>query len=212
LAALRTNFFLVDVDDSMVDVGTIAPYDEDRHRALEEAHGDQYVFRWRGNALEVVRAAANAASLGMDFKQRSPVTETSKTVKYDEHEAAVIESAVSAFKRVRSDMASGDQGHRDRPDSEIQPITATRSISASRGLPREAGGDQLDAASPTTSVRDNEKRQEIQMPLMIMSSARTISVRRAARFVTRGPSALAGMAASSEPSAMRRWPSTSTSK
>lgn len=39
MAALRTNFFLVDVDDAMVDVGTIAPYDEERRNALEEAHG-----------------------------------------------------------------------------------------------------------------------------------------------------------------------------
>jgi hypothetical protein len=33
------------------------------------------------------------------------LTETSRTVKYEEHEGAVIESAVSAFKRVRTDMA-----------------------------------------------------------------------------------------------------------
>src|SRR5690606_23898140 len=33
------------------------------------------------------------------------LTETSRTVKFEEHEGAVIESAVAAFKRVRSEMA-----------------------------------------------------------------------------------------------------------
>lgn len=33
------------------------------------------------------------------------LTETSRTVKYDEHESAVVESAVAAFKRVRTEMA-----------------------------------------------------------------------------------------------------------
>ncbi len=70
--ALRTNFFLVDVDDAMVDVGTVAPYDEERRNALEEAHGGEYVFRRRGDALEVVKLAPDAPALeGVEFKPRS---------------------------------------------------------------------------------------------------------------------------------------------
>lgn len=72
MAALRTNFFLVDVDDAMVDVGTIAPYDEERRNALEEAHGTEYVFKRRGDALEVVKLVADAPALdGVSFEQRS---------------------------------------------------------------------------------------------------------------------------------------------
>ena len=72
MAALRTNFFLVDVDDAMVDVGTIAPYDEERRNALEEAHGTEYVFKRRGDALEVVKLVAEATALdGVSFEQRS---------------------------------------------------------------------------------------------------------------------------------------------
>ena len=72
MAALRTNFFLVDVDDAMVDVGTIAPYDGERRNALEEAHGTEYVFKRRGDALEVVKLGANATTVeGVSFEQRS---------------------------------------------------------------------------------------------------------------------------------------------
>ncbi|MEZ4224706.1 MAG: Piwi domain-containing protein [Polyangiaceae bacterium] len=72
MAALRTNFFLVDVDDAMVDVGTIAPYDEERRNALEEAYGTEYVFKRRGDALEVVKLVAEATALdGVSFEQRS---------------------------------------------------------------------------------------------------------------------------------------------
>jgi hypothetical protein len=72
LAALRTNFFLVDVDDAMVDVGTIAPYEEERRNALEEAHGSDYVFKRRGDALDVVKLVPAAPPLeGVSFEQRS---------------------------------------------------------------------------------------------------------------------------------------------
>lgn len=72
MAALMTNIFLVDVDDAMVDVGTIAPYDEERRNALEQAHGTEHVFRRRGDALEVVKLVADATVLdGVSFEQRS---------------------------------------------------------------------------------------------------------------------------------------------
>lgn len=70
MAALRTNFFLVDVDDGMVDVGTMAPYDEERHHALEDAHGGDHIFKRRGDALEVVKVAPNCAVLDVTFEQR----------------------------------------------------------------------------------------------------------------------------------------------
>jgi hypothetical protein len=69
LAPLRTNFVLVDVDDAMVDVGKLAPYSEERHRELEAAHGEDYVFRRRDDALEVVRTNLNA-TFDMPFEQR----------------------------------------------------------------------------------------------------------------------------------------------
>jgi hypothetical protein len=72
LASLKTNFFLVDVDDATVDVGTMAPYDHERRNSLEEAHGNEYVFKRRGDSLEVVRIALNATELGgASFEQRS---------------------------------------------------------------------------------------------------------------------------------------------
>jgi hypothetical protein len=72
LAALRTNFFLVDVDDAIVDVGTIAPYDEERRKALEKARGANRVFKRRGDALDVVKLVPDASPLeGVLFEQRS---------------------------------------------------------------------------------------------------------------------------------------------
>lgn len=72
MAALMTNLFLVDVDDATVDVGTLAVYDEERRNALEEAHGTDYVFKRRGDALEVVKLVADATVLdGVSFEQRS---------------------------------------------------------------------------------------------------------------------------------------------
>ncbi len=70
MAPLRTNFVLIDVDDAMVDVGKLAPYSEERHHELEDAHGADYIFRRRDDALEVVRTNPNAASLDMLFEQR----------------------------------------------------------------------------------------------------------------------------------------------
>ncbi len=70
MAALRTNFVLVDVEDAMVDVGKLLPYSEERHRELEDAHGTDYIFRRRDDALEVVRTNPNAASLDMPVEQR----------------------------------------------------------------------------------------------------------------------------------------------
>ncbi|MDX2087841.1 MAG: Piwi domain-containing protein [Kofleriaceae bacterium] len=72
MAALRTNFFLVDVEDATVDVGTITPYDEERRNALEVAHGTHYAFKRRGDALDVVMLAPDAPPLeGVSFEQRS---------------------------------------------------------------------------------------------------------------------------------------------
>jgi hypothetical protein len=68
---LRTNFALVDVDDAEIDVGTLAPYDKERHRALEDAHGNDYVFLRSGDSLEVVRTDPNAELLDMQFEERS---------------------------------------------------------------------------------------------------------------------------------------------
>ncbi|XXT21720.1 hypothetical protein WME94_09185 [Sorangium sp. So ce429] len=68
---LRTNFVVVDVDDAMVEVGKLAPYSEERHRELEDAHGADYVFRRRGDSLEAVRTNPNAALVDMKFEKRS---------------------------------------------------------------------------------------------------------------------------------------------
>jgi len=70
LAALRTNFVLVDLEDAKVDVGKIVPYSEDRHRELEGTHGTDYIFRRRDDALEVARTTSNAAPLDLPFEQR----------------------------------------------------------------------------------------------------------------------------------------------
>jgi hypothetical protein len=51
---------------------TIAPYDEERRNALEEAHGAEYVFKRRGDALDVVKLVPAAPRLeGVSFEQRS---------------------------------------------------------------------------------------------------------------------------------------------
>jgi Piwi domain len=68
---LKTNFVLVDVDDAEIDVGTFASYDKERHHALEDAHGNDYVFRRRGDSLEAVRTNPNAPLLDMEVEKRS---------------------------------------------------------------------------------------------------------------------------------------------
>lgn len=68
--AVRTNFVLVDVDNALIDVGTLAPYDKDRHHALESAHGNDYIFRRRGDSLEVVPIRSNEALPDMKFEKR----------------------------------------------------------------------------------------------------------------------------------------------
>ncbi|MBX3747808.1 MAG: hypothetical protein KF833_21075 [Verrucomicrobiae bacterium] len=70
MSALRTNFILIDVDDAMIDVGTLASYDKERHRAFEDAHGMDYVFRRRGDSLQAVRTNLSAALLDMKFEPR----------------------------------------------------------------------------------------------------------------------------------------------
>ena len=71
MALLRTNFALVGVDDAEIDVGTLAPYEKERHRALEDTHGKDYVFRRSGDSLEAVRVNAKAELLDMQFEKRS---------------------------------------------------------------------------------------------------------------------------------------------
>jgi hypothetical protein len=91
LRALTTNFFLVDVDDAMVDVGTMAPYEENRRRVLEETHGDEYLFKRRANALEVVRLKPGAAALdGFQFEQR-PARRLAKLLN------ALVERAIETY-------------------------------------------------------------------------------------------------------------------
>lgn len=68
--AVKTNFVLVDVDDADVDVGIFAPYDKERHRALEDAHGNDYIFRRCGDSLEAVRVNPSAAMLDMRLEKR----------------------------------------------------------------------------------------------------------------------------------------------
>ena len=68
---LKTNFVLVHVDDVEIAVGTLAPYDKERHRALEDAHKNDYVFRRSGDGLEAVRINPDAALLDMQFDNRS---------------------------------------------------------------------------------------------------------------------------------------------
>jgi hypothetical protein len=68
---LMTNFVLVGVDDADVDVGKLAPYDNERHRTLEDAHGSDYVFRRGGDSLEAVRTNSEAPLLDMEFEKRS---------------------------------------------------------------------------------------------------------------------------------------------
>lgn len=75
--SLRTNFILIDVDEAMVDVGRIEPYSAENHRELEAAHGTDYVFRRRDDALEAVRTNPAAASLDMPIEQR-PVRKQGK--------------------------------------------------------------------------------------------------------------------------------------
>ncbi|WP_438042083.1 Piwi domain-containing protein [Sorangium sp. So ce128] len=71
MGALKTNFVLVDVDDAEIDVGKLATYNKERHRALEDAHGNDYVFRRRGDSLEAVRTNSMAELLDMAFEKRS---------------------------------------------------------------------------------------------------------------------------------------------
>jgi len=68
---LKTNLVLVTTENAEIDIGTLAPYDKQRHRALEDAHGADYVFRRRGDSLEAVRTNANATVLDMQFERRS---------------------------------------------------------------------------------------------------------------------------------------------
>lgn len=57
MAALRTNFALVGVDDAMFDVGTLAPYGEERHRELEETRGAGLLARpGHTNGVPIVTA------------------------------------------------------------------------------------------------------------------------------------------------------------
>lgn len=68
---LKTNFVLVEVDDAEIAVATLAPYDHERHRALEHAHGNDYVFRRSREGLEAVRLNPDAALLDTQFENRS---------------------------------------------------------------------------------------------------------------------------------------------
>ncbi|HVJ90182.1 MAG TPA: DUF1016 N-terminal domain-containing protein, partial [Labilithrix sp.] len=68
---LTTNFVVVEVDDAEIAVGILAPYDRERHHALEDAHGNDYVFRRSRDGLEAVRINPDAALLDMRFEQRS---------------------------------------------------------------------------------------------------------------------------------------------
>lgn len=68
---LKTNFVLVDVDDAEIAVGTLAAYDKERHHALEDAHGNDYVFRRSRDGLEAVRINPDAELLDMRFEKRS---------------------------------------------------------------------------------------------------------------------------------------------
>ncbi|MGK3996581.1 Piwi domain-containing protein [Sorangium sp. So ce1024] len=61
----------MDVDDVKIEVGTLASYDNERHRALEDAHGNDYVFRRRDDCLEAVRTNPKAALLDMKFEKRA---------------------------------------------------------------------------------------------------------------------------------------------
>lgn len=74
---LTTNFVLVEVDDAEIAVGTLASYDKERHRALEDAHGNDYVFRRSRDGLEAVRINPDAEPLDMRFEQR-PVRDIGK--------------------------------------------------------------------------------------------------------------------------------------
>jgi hypothetical protein len=68
---LKTNFVLVEVDDAEIAVATLAPYDHERHRGLQDAHGNDYVFRRSRERLEAVRINPDAALLDMRFESRS---------------------------------------------------------------------------------------------------------------------------------------------